>query len=530
MPIVDFMGDKIRFPYDMMLEEIEDVLGGLAAAVTAVGEVGAAIGSGAFAEPVAGLTALGTGDANAVEGMMSRMTRQPTTEVGRRAMNRLGEDMRYLGEVTGLEHMSGYWRNRVVPALQQQAGPVAGSILAASGLAVLTALGEMNPGGRAASTSMRVMGNAEEGALKAFHGSPHNFDEFKMSQIGTGEGAQAYGHGLYFAESEDVATGYRDTLTDDSVSPRFVADGVEYESGSPVWKGIGTYQNDGPESADRLLQIYEDDLANNDPYIVESGGQKFVDEYSRGVELAKSGNVEVKRGSMYEVSIDANPNELLDWDLPLSEQSEMVRNQLAPWQNKVDSNIDRYQSQINEIVGQVKSEGRSATDAEKAQVNEIQSTVQAYRNQKFGSGGDIYTALAKNETNTITDSSRQAREISNQIKGITQMDGHLKRDVAVKAFPDKAAELDALYAQLDGIGESLRGSPESLSATRLKESGIKGIKYADGFSRGTGKGTSNYVIFDDRLISISKKYGITIPAAAAMLASQTGEDTSGMYQ
>jgi hypothetical protein len=40
----------------------------------------------------------------------------------------------------------------------------------------------------------------------------------------------------------------------------------------------------------------------------------------------------------------------------------------------------------------------------------------------------------------------------------------------------------------------------------------------------------NYVIFDDRLITIAKKYGIAIPAAAAYLARMTGEDTSQSYQ
>src|SRR5690606_21214193 len=37
-------------------------------------------------------------------------------------------------------------------------------------------------------------------------------DRFDMSKIGTGEGAQSYGHGLYFAEAEDVARSYRDAL------------------------------------------------------------------------------------------------------------------------------------------------------------------------------------------------------------------------------------------------------------------------------------------------------------------------------
>jgi hypothetical protein len=49
--------------------------------------------------------------------------------------------------------------------------------------------------------------------IRAYHGTPHKFDKFDMSKIGTGEGAQAYGHGLYFAENEGVARSYRDTLT-----------------------------------------------------------------------------------------------------------------------------------------------------------------------------------------------------------------------------------------------------------------------------------------------------------------------------
>ena len=41
--------------------------------------------------------------------------------------------------------------------------------------------------------------------LKAYHGSPHDFDELTSTDnIGTGEGAQAYGHGLYFAKSVRV--------------------------------------------------------------------------------------------------------------------------------------------------------------------------------------------------------------------------------------------------------------------------------------------------------------------------------------
>jgi hypothetical protein len=51
------------------------------------------------------------------------------------------------------------------------------------------------------------------GPIRAYHGSPHSFDKFSSKAMGSGEGAQAYGAGTYFAEAEPVAMGYRDRLT-----------------------------------------------------------------------------------------------------------------------------------------------------------------------------------------------------------------------------------------------------------------------------------------------------------------------------
>src|SRR5262245_11942843 len=48
--------------------------------------------------------------------------------------------------------------------------------------------------------------------LRAFHGSPHSFDRFDVRKLGSGQGAQTYGHGLYFAEAEPVAESYRDQM------------------------------------------------------------------------------------------------------------------------------------------------------------------------------------------------------------------------------------------------------------------------------------------------------------------------------
>ena len=47
----------------------------------------------------------------------------------------------------------------------------------------------------------------------AWHGSPHDFVEFLLSAIGTGEGAQAHGWGLYFAKAKKTAASYRERLS-----------------------------------------------------------------------------------------------------------------------------------------------------------------------------------------------------------------------------------------------------------------------------------------------------------------------------
>ncbi len=49
-------------------------------------------------------------------------------------------------------------------------------------------------------------------SVMAWHGSPHQFDKFSLGKIGTGEGAQRYGYGLYFASEQMVADWYKERL------------------------------------------------------------------------------------------------------------------------------------------------------------------------------------------------------------------------------------------------------------------------------------------------------------------------------
>lgn len=138
--------------------------------------------------------------------------------------------------------------------------------------------------------------------VTAYHGSPHEFEEFDPAFIGTGEGAQAYGHGLYFAENEDVAKQYRDSLG----QPTPIVGGKDLFNISPSAAYTLIAHNGDIESAIEHHRTSE----YGTPKIAET------------LESLRGQPVELRKGGhMYEVRIDAHPEKhMLDWDKPLNEQ------------------------------------------------------------------------------------------------------------------------------------------------------------------------------------------------------------------
>lgn len=120
----------------------------------------------------------------------------------------------------GIEGWNALWddaqaaREGAYPTFDVEQGKrSAGNSLMAAGLAATGGLAAGAAGGlpdnALASNAVRMGGDQAPKGIRAYHGSPHDFDRFDMSKIGTGEGAQAYGHGLYFAENEGVAKSYK---------------------------------------------------------------------------------------------------------------------------------------------------------------------------------------------------------------------------------------------------------------------------------------------------------------------------------
>jgi hypothetical protein len=249
----------------------------------------------------------------------------------------------------------------------------------------------------------------------------HPLGRFDMSKIGTGEGAQAYSRGLYFAEREKTAKGYRDALKGRMVT---TSDGVTKTYGQHITEVEdairAAHPNLNPDNIRAAAKsVVDDNLTDAD---VEGMGQ-WEGVYKSGIAANK--NAQASKGSMYEVNIAATPDEFIDWDLPLDEQSESVMNAL----NKTDW-------------------------------------------YKYAEEGAYEAAGNRGDNPYGMDLVR--------------------------------------YLEEDGAEDA---------AQMLKDAGIKGIQYADAQTRfGKGPKTKNYVVYDDKLISISKKYGISIPAAAAVLA------------
>ena len=310
--------------------------------------------------------------------------------------------------------------------LSEMAGVVAPAMVAGrAGVPVVNAVQDVLTG---YSPMVQPFMADESGALRLFHGSPHDFDRFSMSKIGTGEGAQAYGHGLYFAENENIARSYRDALSN---SNPYTSGQYYSVDGSPVrftWSGA---QEDPKAMAAKMI----DDLGGDKAAAIARARDVAAsgDTTQNWAEIAsaieKIGTVERMKGvpgRMYEVQINADPNDFLDWDKPLSQQPKALE-------------------ALRPVIGNVSNPGYGVKSA-------------------------------------IDDASKY---------------------LGYADDPRRAEDL-------------------------LRSAGIPGIRYLDAGSRGAGDGSRNYVVFDENLIEIVRKYGIA--GAAAMLGMSQADVAQAMQQ
>lgn len=380
--------------------------------------------------------------------------------------------------------------------------------------------------------------------IRAHHGSPHDFDAFDFSKIGTGEGAQAYGHGGYFAENPAVAREYERSL---AAAPKVVT-----EKGDVVYQGMGShFSRTGPTASKetepwglalaasdgdwtRAIKTAKAELAKavaSDARLATLGLQASPSAPGRQEILdgliANKGKAKFQRGSvMYEVNIHATPDELLDWDKPLSEQPQKVR----------------------EALGKLSSSHRTVDTMTR---KELIDTLQYVDSN--GVWSDVDNIAEFGAPATLEELRAAAKEMD--------LDEYLSASLK----DDPGATGQSLYLQQTargGGGNVYSNLSQAEVSEKLKQAGIKGIQYLDQGSRNRGPWTvvfkdgqkvdfgteeaaerlaaqareegslkyvikpppetRNFVIFDDQLIEIKRKFGFATTLAAAEWVRRQG--------
>jgi hypothetical protein len=157
--------------------------------------------------------------------------------------------------------------------------------------------------------------------LVAYHGSPYSFDKFDISKVGTGEGAQAYGHGIYFAEDPKIAKNYKKTTSYQNAVREFTSELPEDADFSEIMDLA-----DSGKLSKSVTNVIKE-LQNNDwlgfdyPSQAINAAFRNSKNFDMSPELVDA--IE-NYGNLYKVDIpDKQIATFLDWDKKISEQKQV---------------------------------------------------------------------------------------------------------------------------------------------------------------------------------------------------------------
>ena len=325
----------------------------------------------------------------------------------------------------------------------------------------------------------------------AFHGSGADFDKFELSKIGTGERAQVFGRGLYFTDSEDIAEFYRQSVRGRQDLSRGYE--VSYK---------GNKVSDLGDTATAEAQPYENaainKIADNISKVTTMATKDLPQ--SELVQLAKDKAIKALEG---EISRTAERTSGSMFD----ELSDLIGDSLNEELNALKA-IDpndvsfaegkKYQVRLDvspeELLNWDMPFDKQTPTAQRAILNAVDEIT---LDDAVNLGVDVFDAPYNGDEAAALKAAKQL----------------LLEDFSVNRFLNTLSDIRGS----DGAGEEL-----------LAKNGLKGITYkADQGPTArdpSAGGPNNYVIFDDKLINIMKKYGITGPVAVSALASQEQEE------
>lgn len=285
--------------------------------------------------------------------------------------------------------------------------------------------------------------------VSAWHGSPHSFARFTTAAMGTGEGVQAFGWGLYFTDLESIARNY---ANNENLIERHL--NSVYEFGAP----------------DRFYQIPKESRKNKESLVtyIDTQIEGFKGNAFQQQEWQKLKDaVSSYTPSLYKVSLHKGktPSEYtwLEWDknVPLSVGEKIEAQIIKEYNLNYADNQKEYEDGFYEVENEY-----GDTDT-KNKYDGIKGELAAF--YSGDNGNNIYTELSKSfGGKPLTEEEELWNTVYNE------------RDTK----NDKRASLFLLRAGIDGI----KFPAESISRGATSDT-------ARGF---------NYVVFDENAITIEE--------------------------
>lgn len=296
--------------------------------------------------------------------------------------------------------------------------------------------------------------------IKAHHGSPHDFDEFDLTKMGTGEGSQAFSQGGYFAENPAVGKGYQKALS--GKLPEGWAQKYP-ESARAYIRGMVGDVADGTVTAEQAAKHIYNANASMRSYPADQLAAELSDAAQK------------TKGRMYEVNLHVRPEELLDWDQPLSAQTPQVTSRLR---TVVDARYGK---------GTFDSLARNGADPKDlfANFDDLpEGGMEGMLNEGGVPGVQYLDAGSRGRT-------------GGTVVGVTQTPEGWQARVKV----------------------GNRGGTDMFTTSTPYKTEAEARAWAD---QAINTGTRNFVIYDDQLVDIRRKYGFATTAAAAEWIRQQG--------
>lgn len=314
----------------------------------------------------------------------------------------------------------------------------------------------------------------------AWHGSPHDFDEFDLGAIGSGEGNQAHGWGLYFAKKKSVSKNYQKVLSKrlGTTSPKLFK--VEIPDEKTMLDEDKYFKEQNKDVVNKIVSAVNDlDIDKRKAllsYYKEHPSYPVNKEYEKI--LGKIQDLEHDKEYLVDALVN-NVNKI---------KEKIARETAAEYgynfdELKADNTFEmagKLLGEINEKLSALKKEKEVEGAKEKIKEDKILESIGDTFTKTPYTGRDVYVALSK-----VFGDDKGASEFLNStgVKGITY-DGYTDGRCYV-VFDDKAIKVIEKYNQ------SINGMTTINSPTdRL----IQIFKTAD---RSTFLHEMGHVFFDD---------------------------------